>query len=110
MCSRWRRRWLGSHRHRFLYARESSDDDRYIKAYKELYQLAEDNGEIETRQINIKIEVVRFFGLHLRHVQPCTQRHIMVYTPREFLTSSGKRVYRATPTWACHPARASSQA
>jgi hypothetical protein len=47
---------------------ESSDDDRYINAHRGLYQLAEDNGKIETRQINIKIEVVRFFGLHLRHV------------------------------------------
>ena len=58
MCSRRRRRWLGSLHHSFLYARESSDDKRYINAHNELYQLAEDNGEIETRQINIKIEVV----------------------------------------------------
>jgi hypothetical protein len=68
MCSRWRRRWLGSQRHGFLCARESSDGDRYINAHKKLYQLAEDNGEIETRQIDVKIKVVRFFGLHLRHV------------------------------------------
>jgi hypothetical protein len=68
MCRRWRRCWLGSHRHGFLYARKSSDDDSYVNAHKKLYQLAENNGEIETRQINIKIEVVRFFGLHLRHV------------------------------------------
>jgi hypothetical protein len=76
MCGRWRRRRLGSRRHGFLYARKSSDD-RYINAHKELYQLAEDNREIETRQINIKIEVVRFFGLHLRHVQPCTQHETL---------------------------------
>jgi hypothetical protein len=81
MCSRWRRRWLGSHRHGFLYARKSSDDDKYVNAHKELYQLAEDNGEIETRQINIKIEVIRFFSFHLRHVQPCTERDVM-YTHR----------------------------
>jgi hypothetical protein len=109
MCSRWRQRWLGSHRHGFLYARESRDD-RYINAHKELYQLAEDNGEIETRQIDIKIKVVRFFGLHLRHVQQLHRTRRYVYRPREFLTSSGKRVYRATLTWACRPARAFSQA
>ena len=59
---------------------ESSDDDGYIDAHKELYQLAEDNGEIETRQINIKIEVVRSFCLHLRHVQPFTKHEGVIYT------------------------------
>ena len=76
MCSGWRRRWLGSHRHGFLYAQKSSDD-RYINAHKELYQLAENNREIETRQINIKIEVIRFFCLHLRHVQSSTQHETL---------------------------------
>ncbi len=77
---------------------ESSDNNRSINGQKELYQLAEDNGEIETRQINIKIQVVRFFGLHLRHVQCVHSMRCYIRIPREFLTSSGKRVYRAILT------------
>lgn len=55
MGSGWRRRWLGGQSHGFLYAKESNDDNGYINARKELHQLAEDNREIETRQIDIKI-------------------------------------------------------
>jgi hypothetical protein len=68
MCSRWRRRWLGGQGHGFLYSRESSHYDSYINARKEPHQLAEYNREIETWHINIKIEVVRLFGFHLRQV------------------------------------------
>ena len=110
MRSGWRRRWLGSQSHGFLYVRESNDGGGHIDTRKELHQLAKDNREIETRQIDIKIEVVRFFGLHLRTFSCVNSMRWYVCTPRESRTSSGIRVYRATLTWACHPARASSQA
>ena len=110
MGSGWRRRWLGGQSHGFLYAKESNDDNGYIDARKELHQLAEDNREIETRQIDIKIEVVRFFGLHLRTFSRVNSTRRYVCIPRGSRTSSGKRVYRATLTWAYHLARASSQA
>ena len=42
----------------------------YAKIRNELHQLAENNREIEAGQIDIKIDIVRFFGFLLYIVQP----------------------------------------
>jgi hypothetical protein len=44
---------------------EESSNDKSTDMYKELYQLAKDNRKIEAWQVNIKVEIVGFFGLHL---------------------------------------------
>jgi hypothetical protein len=56
---------LGGQFHSVLWAEESNDGS-YMNITKELHQLAENNREIEARQIDIKIEVVRFLGLFLQ--------------------------------------------
>jgi len=82
----------------------------YAKIRNELHQLAENNREVEAGQIDIKIDIVRFFGFLLYLVQPYRQRIAYGNALRESLTSSGKPTCRAIQISPYRPARASLRA